>query len=487
MYCCCKNLKTNLGHVDVEISDIEQNTKNNEICSSNKLNTNTKNINTNNINNNINNKNNVNKIDNQNTIVSLNLNNINQKNNNNSNNFSNNYNKFNNENTINNNQINNNSSRNIFSQGKININNSKSDNYGYNSISNYPNGSMTIEDYKKYNQRESNRFNNNNFTFFKKNSILSKMTDNFSYRDDASNFNGLIYMLNNRNITDEEILSTPKLKIIGEPKDFFYGREILIDAAGIILEKEKILKSCNNACGNISSKILSNNNNINNFDIQTKSNSMRMISNENKGITFFGQNNINNNNRNFVPINYNREKFSDYNNIEIFFYIYYLRETKKYYLNPNANSIMFLKLNPKIPFPIKQGEFLSFDNTILIIKRNKSAFNNYLSIDYNQESFIFKDEDYINSNKYIKIGREKSCDIVIENRKSVSRINAIVKYNCKSEEWELYDGDENKKSLNGISILIRNQIEINDDNEIEFLGQKFKIQIINEIKNDIDN
>ena len=488
MYCCYKNLKTNIGHVDVDISDIEQNTKNNENCSSNKLNIN--NINTNNINNINNNKNKIHANDNQNTIIllgfhNLNNNNLNQNNNNSSNNYTNNYNKIINENTINNkeNKENNNSSRNIFSQGKININNTKSDNYRYNSFSNNPNGSIIIEDNKKYNQRETNRFNNN-FNFYKKTSILSKMTDNFSHRDDASNFNSIIYMLNNRNITDEEIFLAPKLKLIGEPVDFFYGREILIGAAGIIIEKEKILKSFNYTNGNISSIVCSTNN-INNYDIQSKSNSIRMISNENKGVTFFGQNNINNN-RNFVAINYNRKKFSDYDNIEIFFYIYYLRETKKYYLYPNINSIMFLKLNPKIPFPIKQGEFLSFDNTILIIKRIKSSFNNYLSIDYNQESFIFKDEDYINSNKYIKIGREKNCDIVIENRKSVSRINAIIKFNCKNEEWEIYDGDENKNSLNGISILIRNQIEINDDYEIEFLGQRFKILLINEIKKDFD-
>ena len=490
MYYCCKKIKANLGHIDVDISDIEQNTKNNEIYSSNKLNIKSKNINSNNINKINNNKNKISKNDN-NTTISLTfqnfeLNNLNHKNNNNSNNFSNKYIKFKNENTINNNQINNNSSRNILSQGKMNINNTKSDNYVYNSFSNYQNGSITMEDNKKYNQRESNRFNNNNYNFYKKNSIFSKMTDNFSYRDDSSNFNGLIYMLNNRNITDEEILSAPKLKIMGEPEDFFYGREILIDAAGINLVKEKISKNNNNEYGIINSKILStnSNNNIRKYDIQAKSNSIRMISNENKGITFFGQNNINNN-RNFVTINYNRDKFIDYNNIEIFFYIYYLRETKKYYLKPNINSIMFLKLNPKIPFPIKQGEFLCFDNTILIVKRNKSAFNNYLSIDYNQESFIFKDEDYINPNKYIKIGREISCDIVIENRKSVSRINAIIKFNSKNEEWEIYDGDENKKSLNGISILIRNQIEINDDYEIEFLGKRFKMQLIYEIKNDI--
>lgn len=476
MNCCCNNLKLNLGHINVEISEVEQNTKNNEISPLNKLVS--KNNNSNNIININNNKNQkiLNKNDNHNIFSSLSPNNSNQKN---SNIYTNDYNKFKYENIINNNIINN-SSRNRLNQRKNNINNTKSDNYGYNSISINQNGSLVFEESKKNNQKEStNRFNK--YNYYKKNTIFSKMTDNYSYRDDASEFNNLIYMLNNRNITDEEIFSASILKIIGNPVDFFYGREILINAGGIINENENIIKN-----SKLSSKILTtyNNNNINNFDIQ--SNSIKIMSHENKGITFFGQNNIkNNNNRNFVPINYNKEKFNDYNNIEIFFYIYYLRETKKYYLKPNNNSIMFLKIKPKTAFQINQGEILSFDNILLIIKRNKSAFNNYLSIDYNQESFTFKDEDYIIPNKYIKIGREKNCDIVIENRKSVSRINAIIKYNCKNEEWEIYDGDENnKKSLNGISILIKNQYEINDDCEIEFLGQRFKIQLINKDKSD---
>ena len=152
---------------------------------------------------------------------------------------------------------------------------------------------------------------------------------------------------------------------------------------------------------------------------------------------------------------------------------------------PHNNCIMFVKINPKTAFPINQGEIISLDNTILMIKRNKSSFNNYLSIDYNQENFIFKDEEYFNPNKYIKIGRDKKCDIIIENRKSVSRVNAIIKYNSKREEWEIFDGDDNnRKSLNGISFLIRGKYEINNDCEIEFLGQRFKIQIINDIKNE---
>ena len=142
---------------------------------------------------------------------------------------------------------------------------------------------------------------------------------------------------------------------------------------------------------------------------------------------------------------------------------------------------MFLKLKPKTAYKIIQGEILSFGNAILILKRNKSGFNNYLSIDYNQENFIFKDEEYINSNKCIKIGREKNCDIVIENRKSISRVNVIIKYNSRNEDWEIYDGDENfKESLNGVRILLRKQYEINEECDIEFLGQRFIIQLLSD-------
>ena len=336
-----------------------------------------------------------------------------------------------------------------------------------------------MEEKRKNNQKELLY----KYNLYKNNTIFSKMTDNFSYRDNTSDFTNLIYLLNNRTITEEEILSAPKLKLFGESTDFFYGKEIFINAAGLINQNEKIIKKINSSTVKLSTKILSTNNNLNNYDNQT--NSIIMPINENKGITFFGQNINYNNNKNFVSINYNRAKFNDYNKIDIFFYIYYLRETKKYYLKPNNNSIMFLRLKPKTGYLIKQGEFLSFDYIILMIKRNKSGYNNYLSIDYNQENFIFKDEDYINKNKYIKIGRDKKCDIIIENRKSVSRLNAIIKYNNKIEEWEIYDGDENnKESLNGISVLLRNEYEISDNCEIEFLGQRFKIQLIDDNKFD---
>ena len=301
MYCCDKNSKLNLGHIDVDISDIDQNTKNNDISSTNKKNLN------NNINLNTNNQK-----DNKNLILKgIFINNLNQ-----TNLIRNNFNKNKYENITNSNNQIHNSSRNLLNQKKINMNNTKSDNYGFNSISNNINGSIIMEENKRNIQKESSRFNNINY--YKKNTILSKMTDNFSYRDEANDFNNLMYMLNNRNITEEEIISTPKLKIIGDWSGFFNGKEILINAAGIIIENEKLVKK-NISFNYISSKILTTNNN---YDIQ--SNSLRLMSNENKGISYFGQNSINNNNRNFVCINYNKEKFIDYNNIDIFFYIYYL-------------------------------------------------------------------------------------------------------------------------------------------------------------------
>jgi len=460
----------NLGHVDVEISNREKNFKINNIGTKDLPVSKNPSINIiNNSNrNNDNPQNNNSKRDSQHTILSMTsqrfLNNLNKNNNLNSSYiFSLNY-KGKNE-TINN------STRNRYHNGKTNMNKHKSDNFVANSISNNQNGTAIIDDKKPNGFKESSIKNNSNYNYYKKLSIFSKITDNFSYHEDASNFTNLIYILNKRNITEEEILSTPKLKIIGNPIDFFYGKEIIINAAGV-MEERNILQN-NNSHIILSTNILPSNQNL---DI--KSNSIKISANENKGITYFGQNN-DNKNKNFININYNRQKFSDYNKIDIFFYIYYLRETKKYYLNPNNKSIIFLKIKPKTPFRIKQGEYLSIHNTILIIQRHKSGFNNYLSIDYNQENFIFKDEEYINNNKYIKIGREKSCDIVIENRKSISRLNVMIKYNYKDEEWDIYDGDvNNKESLNGVRILVKNQLEINEDCEMEFLGQRFEIHLI---------
>ena len=472
MYCCYEKMEnSNLGHVDVEISDTEHNLNINEIVNkdlpvSKDLNININIINNSNRNNDNTQKNNS-KRDSHHTFLSMAsqrfLNNLNKNNNLNSSNvFSINYN-------YKNDSINN-STRNGIHNGKANMNKHKSDNFVGNSIHNNQNG-IIIDDKKPIGLKESSNKNNTNYNYHKKMSIFSKMTDNFSYREDVSNFTNLIYILNKRNITEEEIKSSPKLKVVGNPIDFFYGKEILINAAGVMEETD--IQYNNNTHINLSTKLLPSSQN---FDIQ--SNSIIISSNENKGITYFGQKS-DNKNKNFIGINYNRKKFNDYNKIDIFFYIYYLRETKKYYLNPNNNSIMFLKIKPKVPYRIKQGGYLSIDNTILILQRHKSGFNNYLSIDHNQENFIFKDEEYINNNKYIKIGRDKSCDVVIENRKSISRLNVMIKYNDKDEEWDIYDGDEdNKESLNGVRILIRNQLEINEDCEIEFLGQRFEIHII---------
>ena len=472
MYCCCEQIdNSNLGHIDVEISNTEHNLKINDIGTKDlpaPKNLEIKKINNSNRNNNENAQNNDSKRDSHHTFLSMTsqrfLNNLNKNNNLNSSYI------FSIDYKCKNDSINN-STRNGLHNVKAIINKHKSDKLVDNSISNNQNGNTIIDDKKPNGFKESSNKINSNYNYYKKMSIFSKMTDNFSYREDASNFSNLIYILNKRNITEEEILSSPKLKIIGNPIDFFYGKEILINAAGI-MEERNILHN-DKPHINLSTKLLPSNHNL---DLQ--SNSIIISNNENKGITYFGQKN-DNKSKNFISIKYNRQKFSDYNKIDIFFYIYYLRETKKYYLNPNNDSIMFLKIKTKTPFRIKQGEYLSIDNYILIIQRHKSGFNNYLSIDYNQENFIFKDEEYINNNKFIRIGRDKSCDIVIEKRKSISRVNVTIKYNYKDEEWDIYDGDENnKESLNGVRILIKNQLEINEDCEIEFLGQRFEIHLI---------
>jgi hypothetical protein len=249
----------NLGHVDVEISNIEQNLKINDIGTkdlpvSKKLNINI--INNSNLNND-NIQNNNSKRDSHHTFISMAsqrfLNNLNKNNNLNSSYiFSINY-KSKNDSI-------NNSTRNGVHNGKAKINKHKSDNFRDNSIFNNQNGTKIIDDKKPNDFKESSYKINSNYNYHKKISIFSKMTDNFSLREDASNFTNLIYILNKRNITEEEILTAPKLKIMGNPIDFFYGKEILINAAGV-MEERNILPN-NNSLAKLSTNILPSNHNL---------------------------------------------------------------------------------------------------------------------------------------------------------------------------------------------------------------------------------
>ena len=255
MYCCCEKMEnSNLGHVDVEISDTEHNLNINEIVNkdlpvSKDLNININIINNSNRNNDNTQKNNS-KRDSHHTFLSMAsqrfLNNLNKNNNLNSSNvFSINYN-------YKNDSINN-STRNGIHNGKANMNKHKSDNFVGNSIHNNQNGTI-FDDKKPIGLKESSNKNNTNYNYHKKLSIFSKMTDNFSYREDVSNFTNLIYILNKRNITEEEIKSSPKLKVVGNPIDFFYGKEILINAAGVMEETD--IQYNNNTHINLSTKLL---------------------------------------------------------------------------------------------------------------------------------------------------------------------------------------------------------------------------------------
>ena len=192
MYCCCEQKdNNNLGHVDVDILSIDKNLKINDIV--NKDLPVSKNLNINIINNfnrnNDNTQNNNSKRDSHHTLLSITsqrfLNNLNKNNNLNSSNvFSINYN-------CKNDSINN-STRNGVHNGKTNINIHKSDILGDNSISNNQNGHTIIDDKKPIGFKESSNKINSNFNYNKKMSIFSKITDNFSYREDASNFTNLI-------------------------------------------------------------------------------------------------------------------------------------------------------------------------------------------------------------------------------------------------------------------------------------------------------
>ena len=193
MYCCCEQMdNSNLGHVDVEISNTEQNLKINDIVTKDLPAPKNLDINIiNNSNRNNNAQNNNSKRDSHHTFLSMTsqrfLNNLNKNNNLNSSYI------FSIDYKCKNDSINN-STRNGLHNGKAIINKHKSDKFVANSISNNQNGNTKIDDKKPIGFKESSNKINSNYNYYKKMSIFSKMTDNFSYREDTSNFTNLIYI-----------------------------------------------------------------------------------------------------------------------------------------------------------------------------------------------------------------------------------------------------------------------------------------------------
>ena len=127
-----------------------------------------------------------------------------------------------------------------------------------------------------------------------------------------------------------------------------------------------------------------------------------------------------------------------------------LMKIKKYKIE--NNTLINIGLNYLV-LSIEEDnlEIKIFNNNIL--ETNNTEKNKYNSLIFK----IDKKED-----KLITIGRNKKCDIIIDDM-MMSKIQSCIKYNSKEKAFYLYDGNSEKESTNGTWVYILNPILITNN------------------------
>ena len=253
----------------------------------------------------------------------------------------------------------------------------------------------------------------------------------FNFTLDISNDEDIIDNGKIRKITDDEIAKIKPFSISCiNGGNLFNGNEIIINAGGFINKKIK------------------------------------------NGITLFG-NHVNNDLD--IQLNYNEIKYSVYDHLPYFFMIFYKRESKKYYIKPNKEIYIYMKIQRNKKNKIYKDAFTIGSNLFTV--RTLKTRNNTIEISFNDKTYKFPKEK-----NEITIGRDKNCDIVLLNEKDVSRIQTTIYFDLKEDEWFIIDGSKEKESTNGTWLTLMNTTEIYDNMILEIFGERFICREVYEIQ-----
>ena len=170
----------------------------------------------------------------------------------------------------------------------------------------------------------------------------------------------------------------------------------------------------------------------------------------------------------------NDYRLNDNSITQIQFYIYYNENKKKFYIMDNLSGTgTFVKINDKLT--LNQNMIISFLVDFIYIDYIKLGEIKLIFLKKNKNKEE-KSEIIINSNNKVKftIGRKKTCDYIYDDY-SISKVQCTLIY--EKGNWIIYDGDydnfHNKKSTNGIWLLTRKGVLI--ENGMIFKSGNLKI------------
>lgn len=239
----------------------------------------------------------------------------------------------------------------------------------------------------------------------------------------------------NRIITDEEVSSSSKLKLEEIEGNLFGKKTVEINAAGLIGGR-----------------------------------------NVKDGVAIFGKS-ANNNFKCDYELNY--EGLNEY---PFIFTVYYLRETKSYYIRSCSgksicNRLLFIRLSSDYEMPIKQREIISIGNNLFQLFPSKENCIEVTNLQKEESDNQKKTFDKTTQPK-ILIGRDQKCDFSFPNEKSYSRIQCTIEYISNKKEWVVYDGTKGKQSTNGTWVFALHSFPIIDQMIIEVLSSKLRFSVI---------
>ena len=161
------------------------------------------------------------------------------------------------------------------------------------------------------------------------------------------------------------------------------------------------------------------------------------------------------------------------------FTIYYSKSTDNFILQPfassnnaisNSNMLFFIRiLNSTKIQGIKLlliGDILlqvhcDLEKLVMVIKEKNESGN-----------IIKKQKVFKNNNQHsvFTIGRGNDCDFAFTKNKNLSKVHCSFVYDIKEKCWNVFDGDMNKQSTNGIWYSPLDNVNIINDMEFKILG-----------------
>ena len=295
--------------------------------------------------------------------------------------------------------------------------------------------------------REKNIIKNNNI-----NDIIKKVVEEEKNEEDPL----ITYIASNRKISEDVIKNSSKLILEELSGDLFQGKNIEINAGGMVDGRNK----------------------RDGFTIFGQ----KKIENENSQIEDKkdAEININNNSNFFIPdfeLN-----FINYLCLPYIFSIYFKLEEKSYYIRSYSgkgsdNKILFIKLSCENKYELRRKELISAGNIIFQVTpfdNNCLEIINLTNKKYNNYKRVF---DGVNK-KIITIGRHKDCDFFFVKDKSFSRYQTTFEFDDINKKWTVIDGKDNKGSTNGTWIFGTHSFLIKNELIVEILNSKIKIKEI---------